>query len=566
VTHIAATQTVAAGPAWWHDAVVYEIYIRSFADSDGDGVGDLEGIRTRLPYLADLGVDAVWITPFYPSPMHDHGYDVADYCDIDPQFGQLDDFDKLLVDAHALGLRIVVDIVPNHTSNEHPWFADAISGPESAKRDWYIFRDPAPAGGPPNNWVSVFGGPAWTLDEKSGQYYLHLFDSSQPDLNWRNPAVHDAFRDVLRFWFDRGVDGFRIDVAHGLYKDELLRDNVKPGKSVPGTEHLHSVGAGNYWDQPETLGVWREWRQVADGYDDRMFVGEVFLFDMERVSAYVGPTLLHQSFNFLVAATAFEAGALRETVERSLSLFLREGTTPTWVLSNHDLVRHATRYGGGVAGVRRARAATALLLALPGSPYLYQGEELGLEQSEVPPEARQDPIWHRTGKPGRDGCRTPMPWTSDPGGYGFTSGSPWLPFDRQAATRNVEGEGADDTSTLAFYQSALATRRALAGRLSADVSWLDAPDGHVALSRAMADGSGALVVLVNCGERAGAVRLPVTDAAGRPTVLLSSGEAPDVGDGVVVVPAETTVWLELDDQTRLDNQTGLAGPQVLKGY
>ena len=524
------------GSPWWHDAVVYQIYIRSFADSNGDGIGDLEGIRSRLPYLADLGVDAIWITPFYRSPMHDHGYDVADYCDVDPLFGSLDDFDKLLVDAHALDLRVIVDIVPNHTSNEHAWFRDALTGPDSDKRDWYIFRPPKADGSPPNNWESVFGGPAWTLDEASGDFYLHLFDSSQPDLNWRNPKVHAAFRDVLRFWFDRGVDGFRIDVAHGLYKQADLADAVVPAATLHGTQYLNSVNASNIWDQPETLDVWRDWRSVADTYDDRMYVGEVFLYDMERVSAYVGPDLLHQSFNFLVAATSFDADAFRATAEHSLAVFLREGTTPTWVLSNHDLVRHATRYGGGAAGTRRARAATALLLALPGSPYIYQGEELGLEQSDVPPEGRQDPIWLRRGIPGRDGCRTPIPWDAT-AGHGYTTGTPWLPFDEQAVTRNVAAEQEDSHSTLAFYTEALRQRRAsfAAEPSDAGVEWLDTANGTLGFAR------GSMAVVMNATAK------PLATDIGRDigAVVLSSGAVPTYDGRTVTVPAETTVWLRV---------------------
>lgn len=536
------TESSRTATPWWHDAVVYEIYIRSFADSNGDGVGDLDGIRSRLPYLASLGVDAIWITPFYPSPMHDHGYDVANYCDIDPTFGTLDDFDRLLSDARAQGIRVVIDIVPNHTSNEHPWFREAITDRASAKRDWYLFRSPKPDGGIPNNWTSVFGGPAWTLDEASGEYYLHLFDSSQPDLNWRNLGVHEAFHDVLRFWFDRGVDGFRIDVAHGLYKDAALRDNVAPTNVVPGTEHLHSIAAPYSWDQPETLDVWREWRRIADRYDHRMFVGEVFLFEMDRVAAYSGPGLLHQSFNFLVATMAFEPAAIRATVTKSLSLFLRAGTTPTWVLSNHDLVRHATRYGGGEAGLRRARAATALLLGLPGSPYLYQGEELGLEQSDVPAGARQDPIWRRTGKVGRDGCRTPLPWTADAAaGYGFTTGAPWLPFDAQAAKRNVESEAAEVGSTLAFYRAALRTRRDLAPRVSDDVAWLEAPAGVVALTRSLGEPGDRLAVVVNTADAPVDVDLGGSAA----TLLLSSGGPVRVAGATVTVPGETTAWAEV---------------------
>ncbi|HET6909627.1 MAG TPA: alpha-amylase family glycosyl hydrolase [Mycobacteriales bacterium] len=505
---------------WWRDAVFYEVYIRSLADTDGDGVGDLEGLRRKLPYLADLGVDAIWVTPFYPSPMHDHGYDVADYCNVDPRFGSLADVDALVAEAHAAGLRIVIDVVPNHTSSDHAWFREAIADPTSPKRDWYIFR-PARDGVPPNNWQSVFGGPAWQRDDASGEFYLHLFDASQPDLNWRNPDVHEAFHSVLRFWLDRGVDGFRIDVAHALYKDEALRDDPVGAERSPYA-----------WDQPETLEVWKEWRRLVDSYDDRMLVGEVFLYDPDRVAQYVGADRLHQAFNFSVARTPFEADAFREIVQRSLQLFCRPGTTATWVLSNHDLVRHPTRFGGGDIGVRRGRAATALLLALPGSPYVYQGEELGLEQSSVPPELRQDPVYFRSGRDGRDGCRTPMPWTADPLGHGFTSGAAWLPFDKDAASRNVEIESGDEQSTLWFYRRCLQLRREVVRSLGEELTWVDAPDQMLAWRR------GWLTVATNFGDTAEQLALDGE-------VLLSSAGAPVMENGKLSVPAATTVWLRV---------------------
>ena len=505
---------------WWRDAVFYEVYIRSFADSDGDGVGDLDGIRRKLPYLADLGIGAIWVTPFYPSPMHDHGYDVADYCNVDPQFGSLADLDALVVDAHAAGLRVVIDVVPNHTSSDHPWFREALADPTSAKRDWYIFR-PGREGQPPNNWQSVFGGSAWQRDPASGEFYLHLFDASQPDLNWRNPDVHEAFHRVLRFWLDRGVDGFRIDVAHALYKDVALRDDPSGAERSPYA-----------WDQDETLEVWEDWRRLVDGYDDRMLVGEVFLYDPERVAQYVGADRLHQAFNFSVARTPFDADAFRDIVQRSLRLFRRPGTTPTWVLSNHDLVRHATRFGGGEIGVRRARAASALLLALPGSPYLYQGEELGLEQSIVPPELRQDPVFFQSGRDGRDGCRTPLPWTDEPQGHGFTVGDAWLPFDKDAADRNVDTESRDERSTLSFYRRCLRLRRDVVLLEDDELTWLDAPDQMLAWRR------GALAVVTNFADTAEALALDGD-------VLLSSADAPAMDSGHVTVPAATTVWLSV---------------------
>ncbi|MBV9293778.1 MAG: DUF3459 domain-containing protein [Frankiales bacterium] len=464
---------------WWRDAVVYEIYVRSFQDSNGDGIGDLAGIHARLPYLKRLGVDAIWLTPFYPSPMHDAGYDVADYCDVDPRFGRLEDFDALLADAHALGLRVFVDVVPNHTSIEHPWFRAAVADPSAPERELYLFRPGRADGSPPNDWQSVFGGSAWTRDETSGEFYLHLFDSSQPDLDWRNPVVHERFRDILRFWLDRGVDGFRIDVAHALYKDAAMRD-----------------GKENAWDQDEVFGVWEEWRGVLDEYGDRSFVGEVFLYDMDRVARYVGPTRLQQAFNFSIAKMPFDAEAFRAKVTRSLELFERDGTSPTWVLSNHDLIRHATRFGGGEAGRRRALAATAFLIALPGSAYLFQEEELGLEQSDVPPEARQDPIWFRTGEAGRDGCRTPMPWSANGDGHGFTTGKPWLPFDDQAAALAVDKQDGVAGSTLEAYRELLRRRRELVPGLGREVAWLDAPDGCLAFRRTAADGR-SLVVATN---------------------------------------------------------------------
>lgn len=548
---------------WWQDAVVYEIYLRSFADSNDDGVGDLGGLRSHLSYLADLGVDALWVTPFYPSPMADHGYDISDYCDVDPLFGSLTELDELLVEAHALGLRVIIDLVPNHTSNAHPWFSAALRDPRSVERDFYVFRPPGPEGGPPNNWQSVFGGPAWTLDPASGEYYLHLFDSAQPDLNWRNPLVHQAWEKILRFWLDRGVDGFRIDVAHGLYKHPELADNADPGPSAPGTEHLRSISALNCWDQPEVLDVYRRWRAICDSYDERMMVGEVFLFDMDRVASYTGADLLHQAFNFLIMAIPFDAAAWQRTVRFALDRFVREGAAPTWVLSNHDLVRHVTRYSGGPGGRRRGLAFTTALLALPGASYLYQGEELGLEQAEVPVEARQDPIWRRSGGrvAGRDGCRSPMPWTGDPPGYGFTRATPWLPFGADAADRNVARQDELDRSTLAFYRRALAARRGLRTQLHDDVHWLAAPPECCSFARFFHDGR-ALVVVLNTGSRDAEVGLH-----GAPReVVLASADTVQLRGGSVLVPAESTAWVIVDDlaaaSIRDADQVNPPGPET----
>ncbi len=470
---------------WWRDAVVYQVYVRSFADSDGDGVGDLPGITARLEHIAGLGADAVWLTPFYRSPMADHGYDVTDQCDVDPVFGTLEDADALLARAHDVGLRVIVDLVPNHSSVEHRWFREALA--DKGKRDRYLFRDGV-GDGPPNNWQSVFRGPAWT-QVPDGQWYLHLFDDGQPDFNWRNPEVHAEWERILRFWLDRGVDGFRIDVAHGLYKSADLADN--PPSEVVEDPLFRSLTEPNSWDQPEVVEVYRRWREITDSYDDRVMVGEVFLSKVEKVKRFVGKELLHQSFNFPLLAAPLDAATWQALIQESLAAFEQEGAGPTWVLSNHDVVRHATRYGGGDEGVAKARAATLTLLGLPGSPYLYEGEELGLEQDELPPEARQDPVWVRTqgAELGRDGSRTPMPWTPDAPGHGFTTGTPWLPFGDQAKERNVESE----PPTLAFYREALALRRQLRAELPRPVEWLDLGDDVLGYRR------GSLTVMLNTG-------------------------------------------------------------------
>ena len=520
---------------WWQDGVVYEIYVRSFADSDGDGVGDLPGITDRLPYLADLGVDALWLTPFYPSPMADHGYDVADQCDVDPLFGNLADLDTLLERAHGLGVRVLVDLVPNHSSSEHPWFREAISEATSPYRDRYIFRPGAAGGGPPNNWESVFGGPAWTRDEASGEYYLHLFDTKQPDFDWRHPAVHEEWERVLTFWLDRGVDGFRIDVAHGLYKQAELEDH--PVGEVSESVLFHASAAPNAWDQPEVVDVYRRWREITDGYPDRVMVGEVFLSEIARVARFVGRDRLHQSFNFPLLAADLDAKLWRELISAALAAFAVEGAAPTWVLSNHDVIRHATRYGGGEHGRARARAATATLLALPGAPYLYQGEELGLEQTDVPPEARQDPIWESSGgtEVGRDGCRTPIPWTREEPGLGFSTGTPWLPFDADARERSVEAQSTDPSSTLAFYRKALAVRRELRGTLGPDVRWLDVPGEMLGFSR-LRDGGGSVACLLNPTDEPCDVDLAGAD------LLLASALGVVIAPKQVTLPPRSAAW------------------------
>jgi alpha-glucosidase len=478
---------------WWRSAVVYQIYVRSFADSNGDGVGDLPGIRSRLPYLRELGVDGVWLTPFYPSPGADHGYDVSDYVDVDPQFGTLADFDALVADAHDLGLRVIVDIVPNHTSSEHPWFRNALSDPDHPDRRRYVFR-PGRDGGPPSNWSSAFGGSAWTFDRRSGEYYLHFFAPEQPDLDWHCPEVQADFEDVLRFWLDRGVDGFRIDVAQALFKDRELKDMDEPVPRPRFADWVTAVG------RPELHPLYPRWREIADGYpDERMFVGEIVLEDQQTVARYVRPDELQLAFNFAFLYEEWDAGALRRTIDRTRTALGAVGAPCTWVFENHDVPRIPTRYGGGEQGLRRARAAALLLYALPGTAFLYQGQELGLEDVDLPHELRQDPIFFRTNgeRLGRDGCRVPIPWDSGPG-LGFTTGRPWLPQPEEWAGRSVAAQRDDPASSLALHRSALAVRRASDELLAGELAWLDAPPGALAFERRSDDG--AVACTVNLGE------------------------------------------------------------------
>src|SRR5680860_336947 len=445
---------------WWRDAVIYQIYPRSWADSDGDGMGDLPGITARLPHLAELGADAVWLSPFYTSPQHDAGYDVSDYRDVDPRFGTLADFDAMTERAHELGLRVMVDIVPNHSSSDHLWFQEALaSEPGSAARGRYVFREGKGQNGeePPNNWVSNFGGPAWErvteADGSLGQWYLHLFDVTQPDFDWTNPEVVDEMESVLRFWLDRGADGFRIDVAHGLVKVPGLPD-APPGQEIADTERTAEFPM---WDQPGVHDIYRRWRRVTDSYAvegqdaDRILCAEAWVVPAEALALYVRPDELHHSFNFVFLMSPWIATEMRQVIEASLAAVEEIGSPQTWVLSNHDVVRHASRLGydpvpgplrmSGIgaddpqpdakAGLRRARAATTVMLALPGSAYVYQGEELGLpEATELPDAVREDPTWEKSGHTsrGRDGCRVPVPWEGDAQAYGFgPSGNSWLP-------------------------------------------------------------------------------------------------------------------------------------------
>ncbi|WP_064455461.1 glycoside hydrolase family 13 protein [Streptomyces hygroscopicus] len=547
--HFTDPSPVYASPAreaadWWRHAVIYQVYPRSFADSDGDGTGDLQGVRQRLPYLRDLGVDAVWLSPFYASPQADGGYDVADYRAVDPMYGTLLDADAVIRDAHALGLRIIVDLVPNHSSDQHEWFKRAVAeGPGSPLRDRYHFRTGKGEHGelPPNDWESIFGGPAWTR-LPDGEWYLHLFAPEQPDLNWEHPAVADEFRSILRFWLDMGVDGFRVDVAHGLVKAEGLPD-------LGGGDQLKLLGNAvmPFFDQDGVHEIYRSWRLVLDEYDgDRIFVAEAWTPTVERTALYVRPDELHQAFNFQYLSAPWEAAELRRLIDSSLDAMRPVGAPATWVLSNHDVTRHATRYanppglgtqirtaGDRELGLRRARAATLLMLALPGSAYLYQGEELGLpDVTDLPDEVRQDPSFFRAqGQDGfRDGCRVPIPWTRTGPSYGFGDGGSWLPQPDTWGELSVEAQTGVPDSTLEMYRRALAVRRKLPGLgAGTDVTWHDElPAGILRFDR-----PGFACTVNTTGT---AVRIA---APGR--VLLASGPV-TVADGRLDLPADTTVW------------------------
>ncbi|MFG1897500.1 glycoside hydrolase family 13 protein [Micromonospora zamorensis] len=528
---------------WWRSAVVYQVYVRSFADSDGDGVGDLQGIRQRLPYLRDLGVDALWLTPFYTSPMIDGGYDVADYRDVDPMFGTLADFDAMITDAHTLGLRIIVDLVPNHTSSAHRWFTAALAaGPGSPERARYLFADGKGPHGelPPNDWESIFGGAAWTRTA-DGQWYLHLFDPAQPDLNWRHPEVRAEFEDVLRFWLDRGVDGFRVDVAHGMIKADGLPD-VGFSTITTGQRQVELLGKGRlpYFDQDEVHEIYRAWRPILDSYPGgRMAVAEAWAETPQRLARYVGPDELHQAFSFDFLDATWTADSFRKVIDTALSESTVVGAPTTWVLSNHDKQRHVTRYGDGVEGLRRARAASLLMLALPGSAYLYQGEELGLpEVLDLPDELRQDPAFLRTGE-SRDGCRVPLPWSGDLAPYGFGpagSEASWLPTPATWRALSVDAQSDVPGSTLELYRAALRIRRdhpALA--LDAGgVTWLEIGPDVLAFSRTA--GETVLTCVVNLSGA------PVLiDGYGQP--LVASDTLTEQGPGHLL-PVDAAAWLE----------------------
>ncbi|MET1052728.1 MAG: glycoside hydrolase family 13 protein [Mycetocola sp.] len=554
---------------WWRSAVIYQIYPRSFADANGDGIGDLPGITSRLSALKSLGVDAIWLSPFMTSPQKDAGYDVADYCDVDPIFGTLEDFDAMTSKAHDYGIRVIVDLVPNHSSDAHPWFQAALAaGPGSPERARYMFRDGKGENGElePNNWQSVFGGPAWTrttnADGTPGQWYLHIFDSSQPDFDWTNEDVREMFRGVLRFWLDRGVDGFRVDVAHGMIKADGLPDYTPPaeGGSMGGSgtplglePAIDDIDDGApYWGQEGVHDIYRDWHTLLEEYEgDRVLCAEAWVEPLSKMAKWVRPDEMQQAFNFPYLETPWEASALRAVIDESLEAFSAVDAPSTWVLSNHDVVRHASRLavtaenpqGHGIGpkspgqpiretGLRRARAATALMLALPGGAYLYQGEELGLpEVIDLPDEARQDPTWFRTDgeRYGRDGCRVPIPWEADTPAYGFnTTGAAWLPqpadWDSYARASQVGVEG----STLELYREALRLRRENGLGLGS-VTWIDGFADSVA-----AFSNGDITVIANTGDAPVVVPEPYASAE----VLLSSGAV-----GGSTIAADTTVWV-----------------------
>jgi alpha-glucosidase len=496
---------------WWQAGTIYQIYPRSFQDSDGDGIGDLNGIAARLDHLVSLGVDALWISPIFPSPMADFGYDVADYCDVDPRFGTLADFDVLLAAAHAKGLKLLLDFVPNHTSDQHRWFVESRSSRTSPKRHWYLWHDAAPGGGPPNNWISDFGGSAWGWDEATGQYYYHAFLKEQPDLNWRNADVRAAMMDVLRFWLDRGVDGFRIDVLWHMVKVEGFPDNPPNPAYHPAMGEMHSVLQLNSTDQPEVHDIAEEMRAIADSYSgDRVLIGEIYL-PIDRLMHYYGRAQpgVHLPFNFQLIEAPWNARALARLIA-DYEAALPPGGWPNWVLGNHDRPRIASRVGQA-----QARIAAMLLLTLRGTPTLYYGDELGLEDVAIPPDRVRDPRELR--EPGlglgRDPVRTPMPW-DDSAQAGFTTGVPWLPLGPDWRTRNVAAEAVAPGSPLALHRALLALRRAHPALAIGDFALIEAEGDVLAYERRLGDER--IVVALNLGGEAQPFVLP----AGR--LLLST--------------------------------------------
>ncbi|OBI80998.1 glycoside hydrolase family 13 protein [Mycobacterium sp. E740] len=517
-------------PPWWSRALFYQVYPRSFQDSDGDGVGDLDGVTARLDYLKALGVDAIWLNPVMVSPMADNGYDVADPRDVDPLFGGMAALDRLIAAAHRAGLRVTMDLVPNHTSSAHPWFQAALAAsPGSLERERYIFRDGTGpgGGGPPNNWHSIFGGPAWTrvteADGSPGQWYLHLFDAEQPDLNWDNPEVFDDLEKTLRFWLDRGVDGFRIDVAHGMAKPPDLPDMPAPKPEML----LAEMDEDPRFNNDGVHEIHRSIRRVFDDYPEAVAVGEIWVYDNEQFARYVRPDELHLGFNFRLLRATFDAADIRDATENSLAAAELVDAAPTWTLANHDVDREPTRFGGGSVGLARARAMALVMLALPGAVFVYNGEELGLPNVDLPDEALRDPVWERSGhtRRGRDGSRVPMPWHGNTPPFGFSDNpDTWLPMPPQWAELTVAKQLDDPTSTLTLFRRAFELR---SGRPEFDgsIEWVSSPADTLMFRR----GSGLLCAL-NAGPRT--VALPDGE------ILLTSGP---LADGAL--PPNTAAWL-----------------------
>jgi alpha-glucosidase len=528
---------------WWQTGILYQIYPRSFQDSNGDGIGDLKGILRRLDYLTDLGVDALWLSPIFPSPMADFGYDISDYTDIDPLFGSLADLDALIAAVHARGLKILLDLVPNHTSDRHPWFLESRSSRDNPKRDWYIWRDPRRDGGPPTNWLSNFGGSAWTYDADTGQSYYHAFLKEQPDLNWRNPAVRAAMFDVMRFWLKRGIDGFRVDVIWHLIKDDQFRDNPVNTSFTSGKPPHRQLVPLYTADRPEVHEVIAGMRHVIDAFDERVLIGEIYL-PIERLVAYYGQNLsgTHLPFNFSLLETRWHARLLDDLIKEYENA-LPSGGWPNWVLGNHDRPRVASRIGRA-----QVRLAAMLLLTLRGTPTIYYGDELGFEQVPIPPERVQDPFEKNVPGIGigRDGCRTPMQW--DTSAYaGFSTVEPWLPLTRDWQTENVATERADPASLLNLYRRLIALRRA-SPALSHGVYQSVATSGDL-LAYIRADESERILVALNLGAEP--VTFELKDGALNGRLLISSH--PDCDDerveGVIDLRGHEGVVIRLDDES-----------------
>jgi alpha-glucosidase len=478
---------------WWRNGIFYQIYPRSFQDSDGDGVGDIAGIIERLPYLVAFGVDAVWLSPIFPSPMADFGYDISNYTGVDPLFGTMDDFDRLVDAAHTAGLRVILDLVPNHTSDQHPWFIESRGSRDNPKRDWYLWRDPAPDGSAPNNWLSEFGGSAWQYDGETGQYYYHAFLAQQPDLNWRNPAVRQAIYDVMRFWLQKGVDGFRVDVIWHLIKDAQFRDNPPNPYFREGRPPHEKILTRYSTDQPEVLDVVAEMRRVVDEFDARVLIGEIYL-PVERLVAYYGNDLkgAQMPFNFALLSTLWSARSI-ERIIAEYEAALPAGAWPNWVLSNHDRPRVASRVGQD-----QARVAAMLLLTLRGTPTLYYGDEIGMHQVAIAPDQVRDPFEKNVPGigVGRDGCRTPMQWAATPQA-GFSTATPWLPLPDDYLHENVVNLDADTRSILNLYKALIRLRRKLPQLVSGTYTPI-AADGDLLLYRRLSE-AGSAVIALNLG-------------------------------------------------------------------